>query len=103
MNIVFAKHGMIGPAYCFEVPDQMVKHIKVGTELYVDTMQGASMATATTGVVTGDGAEDVARQNGAYFPLKQVLSFLNKDMIRYVENSLMRRIRDVLTVEEIPF
>jgi hypothetical protein len=76
MNIIFAKHGVNEPReFCFSVPDNMVGDIQKGMMLYVETMHGNTVAYATTGVISGAGAEDVALQRGAYFPLKSVLSF----------------------------
>lgn len=102
MNIVFAKHGNSKP-FCFVVPDTMVRYIQKDMDVCVDTMHGATMAKTTTGVISGDGAMDIARQSGAYFPLKAVISFLNLEMKRCVQNEVIKAIRDQQYSENIPF
>ena len=46
---------------------------------------------------------DIARQSGAYFPLKAVISFLNLEMKRCVQNEVIKAIRDQQYSENIPF
>lgn len=80
MNIIFGKHDGCNKDFIWEVPDNMTLHISKGDLLLVDTHRGADIATATTNVISGVGATDVAEMNGAYFPLKGVISFVNQKM-----------------------
>lgn len=81
MNIIFAKHDGCHDEYCFKVPDNLATHISKGDILLVNTRRGIDIATASTNIVSGDGAVDVAIKNGAYLPLKTVISFANAKMI----------------------
>lgn len=88
MNVVFVKHGC-SKEYCFEVPDRLVPYIQKGTTVLVETMRGLDTGTTTTGVITGDGARDIAENNGAYFPLKPVISFLDDRFRAIVKNEII--------------
>lgn len=90
MNIVFAKHDNCDKEFCFEVPDGMA--ISKGDILLVDTMHGKTLATATTGVISGEGAGDVALKAGAYFPLKKVLSSMGAQLRIYIEEKVKEEI-----------
>ena len=76
MNIVLVRHGK-SKEYCFEVPDVLIPFIKKDMVVLVDTRRGIDIATTTTGVITGEGARDIAESRGAYFPLRSVISFLD--------------------------
>lgn len=85
MNIIFAKHDTAtATEYAFLVPDGMAKHIKQGDILWVDTMYGERVAVATTGVLSGDGARDIALRHGAYEPMKSVISYANAEMRKWI-------------------
>jgi len=83
MNVVLAKHEGDFMTYAFEVPSFMIKYIHKGTILLVSTCRGEEIAIAQTAVITGEAAKDVAELHGAYFPLKPVLSFVNKKIMDY--------------------
>lgn len=58
------------------------------------SMHGYRLATATTDIISGAGALDVALRAGAYTPLKPVASFANAliaDVIRDNERSRIVR------------
>lgn len=76
MNIVFVKYDK-PKEYCFVVPEELVPYIKKGMKVLTETMYGLDVGTTTTGVITGEGARDLAINSGAYFPLKPVVSFLD--------------------------
>lgn len=97
MNIVFAKHSNQAKVFCFSVPDCMVPHIANGTDVLVDTARGKSMATTTTGVISGAGAVDLARQNGATEPLRSVLSFVDPMIRAHVNADALKLIQQALT------
>lgn len=83
MNIIFAKHSG-SKEYVFSVPDNMAHRIKKGDILLVDTMRGDSIAIATTGVISGAGAIDIAKRSGAYQPLKRVITYANEAMQNWI-------------------
>lgn len=86
MNIIFAKHDDKGKEFCFELTDEQVKYVKKGNLLLVKTCRGNVAATATTDVISGSGAKDVADKSGAYFPLKKVISFIDDNLKEYIYN-----------------
>ena len=47
-------------------------------------------------MVSGDGAVDIAVRNGAYFPLKPVVSVVNDNIKEYIENRYLDYIRGKL-------
>jgi hypothetical protein len=96
MNIIFAKHDGSPKTYAFEVPDCMTAYVHKGMDILVDTLHGPAMATTTTGVISGEGALDVALQSGAYEPIKPVLSFMNDMMRRHVEMHALMDIQRTL-------
>ena len=78
MNIVMVKHNGDNRQYCFEVPDGLVSKIKNGSRLLCATRRGQQPAIAQAGVISGDGAEDIARQNGAKFPLAKIVGVFDR-------------------------
>jgi hypothetical protein len=109
LNIIFAKHDCCDKEFCFEVPDSMAKYIVKGDILLVDTLKGITLATATSSVVAGNGAEDVALKSGAYLPLKRVISFADQKMQTYIKNQTIASAINLLNKEmtncdlELPF
>lgn len=75
MNIVIVKHNNSPKEFAFYVPDELVPYVKKGQGVLCQTMHGLAYATTTTGVISGDGAYDVAIANGAYIPLKPIVGF----------------------------
>lgn len=92
MNIIFAKHDGSPKPYAFSVPDSIKAYIEKGMEVLVETMHGTQMAQTTTGVICGDGALDVAKQNGAYEPLKPVISFVTPGMYTAMRAKIVKQI-----------
>lgn len=98
MNIVMVRHNNQPKEFAFYVPDELVPHIKRGQGVLCQTMRGLAYGTTTTGVISGDGAYDVAIANGAYFPMRPIVSFehaglANADSIRAaVTHEIMRKI-----------
>lgn len=88
MNIIFAKHENNGKEFCFEVLDEQAGYIKKGDLLLVETCRGNAAATATTDVISGSGAKDVANKSGASFPLKKVISFVDSTLKEYIHNAV---------------
>lgn len=80
MNVIYGKHDGCSKEFVWEVPGEMKDYILKGDLLLVDTARGIDVVTATTGVISGDGARDVAEKNGAYFPLKRVISFVDSNL-----------------------
>lgn len=105
MNIVFAKHDNCDKEFCFEAPEGMT--VNKGDILLVDTMHGNTVATATTGIISGEGAKDIALKAGAYFPLKKVLSCTGMQVRRYIEEKvreeIIENIRRSLNNSDLPF
>lgn len=72
MNIVLVKHGDSKP-FAFYVPEEMIGLIRKNQGVLCKTKHGLRYGTATTGVICGDGAKDVAMSVGAYIPLKPIV------------------------------
>jgi hypothetical protein len=75
MNIVLVKHNNSHKEFAFYVPDELIPFVKKGQGVLCSTMHGLAYATTTTGVISGNGAYDVAIANGAYIPLKPIVAF----------------------------
>ena len=88
MNIIIATHGN-KKKLCFTVPDEMAPHIKKGAVLVVETARGEAIATAVTGVISGPGADDVARAHGAHFPMKPVICVLTKAVLSFARQQVI--------------
>jgi hypothetical protein len=103
MNIVFVKHGC-SKEYCFSVPDELVPYVKKNMTVLVKTQRGLDTGTTTTDVISGDGAVDVATRNGAYFPLKPVISFINEKLFETIRNEIANRLKGMdFYYNELPF
>lgn len=81
MNIIFCKHPNKSHQFAFTVPDNLVPYITKDMDVLVETKKGLQMARTVTGIFSGDGAMDVAKQNGAYEPIKPVVSIMSKEVI----------------------
>jgi hypothetical protein len=92
------KHNDQPKEFAFYVPDELVPYIKKGQGVLCQTMRGLAYGTTTTGVISGDGARDVAIAHGAYIPLKPIVAFehpelANADGIRKaVTREFMRQV-----------
>lgn len=73
MNIVLVKHNDQPKQFAFYVPDELIPFVKKDQGVLCQTMRGLAYGTTTTGVITGDGAKDIAIANGAYIPLKPIV------------------------------
>lgn len=72
MNIILVKHPDSAKLYCFSVPDHLATSVRRGSKVICNTARGMEVGIVKTGVITGSGAEDVARLNGARFPLADI-------------------------------
>lgn len=72
MNIVLVEHGD-SKQYAFYVPDEFIGLVEKGIGVLCKTKNGLTYGTTTTGVITGDGAWDIAEAHGAYIPLKPIV------------------------------
>lgn len=77
MDIVFVKHPASPRSFCFAVPDYLAPSIRKGVEVLCDTRKGIQIGTTQTGLVSGDGAKDLAKQNGVTFPLKSIVGVIS--------------------------
>lgn len=75
MNIVLVKHSESPKQYAFYVPDELIPFVKKGQGVLCQTMRGLAYGETTTGVISGDGAKDIAIAHGAYIPLKPIVAF----------------------------
>ena len=98
MNIVFVNHGQSKKMYAFEVPDFLVSRIQKGMYVLVETRKGPCVALTVTGVISGEGALDIAQMNGARFPLAPVVSAITPEVIGYIEKKFAD---DVLALVKI--
>lgn len=73
MNIVLVKHNNNPKEFAFYVPEELLPYVKKGSGVLCKTTHGLAYGTATTGVISGDGARDVALAHGAYIPLKPIV------------------------------
>lgn len=92
MRIIFAKHEDSIKEYVFEVGEGM--YISKGDLLQVDTMHGEMIAIATTGIIEGDGAKDVAMKQGGYLPLKKVITYVDQNMINHIKGKAKNEMID---------
>lgn len=76
MNIILVKHPDSAKLYCFSVPDHLATSVRRGSKVICNTARGMKVGIAMTGVITGDGAEDVAKLHCAHFPLAEIDSVL---------------------------
>ena len=74
MNNVLVKHNDSKP-FAFYVPDEMLGLIKKGQGVLCKTIRGLTYGETITGVISGDGAMDIALSHGAYIPLKPIVGF----------------------------
>lgn len=89
MNIVFVKHGKKNKRYAFDVPDFLAPRVTKGMELLVEAKNGLQIGMAVSGVISGDGALDVARENGAHIPLASVVSIIPREVVRHVQERML--------------
>lgn len=96
MNIVFVIHGENKKMYAFEVPDFLVSRIKKGMHVLVETRKCPRVALAVTGVISGEGALDIAKMNGARIPLAPVVSVITPEVVSYIEKKFADAIADLV-------
>nr|DAE43353.1 MAG TPA: hypothetical protein [Caudoviricetes sp.] len=87
MNIIFAKHDNGNKEFVFEVPQGL--NPTRGDILWVETMRGNAIAKATSGLIESPSNYEIAEKFGAYFPLKKVRAFANKEMQEYCESRIL--------------
>lgn len=98
MNIIMVRHNNQPKEFAFYVPDELVPHIKRGQGVLCQTMRGLAYGKTTTGVISGDGARDVAIAHGAYFPMRPIVSFEHTELAnaasvrRAVTQEIMQKI-----------
>lgn len=102
MNIVFVKHYS-GKDFAFRVPNELVPHIKKGDTVVVETMRGVTTGICQTGVISGDGALDVALAQGAYLPLKPVIGKSYPELQEVLLNGMRQKVIDLFDISELPF
>jgi hypothetical protein len=93
MNIVFVQH-FTGPEYAFAVPEELVPYVRKGVLAVVETMRGVDVGEVKTDIISGPGALDVAKQRGAYEPLKNVIGIDYPILQRVFYNKADRALRD---------
>lgn len=96
MNIVFAKHAHHQKQFAFSVPDNLVPYVTKDMDVVVETKSGLKLARTVTGIFSGDGAEDVAKQNGAYLPIKPVVCVLPKEILGIIRAQIKADFRSAL-------
>lgn len=101
MNIVFVKHGKKNKRYAFEVPDFLVSRVTKGMELLVEAKNGLQIGTAVSGVISGDGALDVARENGARVPLAPVVSIIPREVVQHVQGQMLADIGAMIRAQDL--
>ena len=104
MNIVYVNHGA-WKDYVFRVPDDLIKHIHKGDIVAVETIRGVATGVCATGVISGEGAIDKAKIDGAYIPLKPVIGKLYPELkaiaIRDIQNAITEFLVD--PSDDLPF
>lgn len=91
MKIVFAKHFNSEKEYLFETTIPILR----GDLLEVETVNGNSIARATTGSISidGDGGFDICERLGATkFPLKQVVGRISPKLFYHISD----KVEDIL-------
>lgn len=103
MKVVFAKHPESPKEFLFMVPDEM-KSPERDDVMWVDTMYGETIATASSDVIEIDHVEELVKRCGAYLPMKRVLAVCSKALRDYIEKELRKNIAQSITsVAETPF
>lgn len=87
MNIIFAKHDNSNKEFVFEVTQGL--NPTRGDILWVETARGDAIAKATSGLIESPSNYEIAEKFGAYFPLKKVKTFANKEMQEYCKNRIL--------------
>lgn len=95
MNIIFAKHDNEKEC-CFEVMKQHIRYIRKGDFLLVEINGNTEVVKATTNVISGLGAKDIAEKSGAYFPLRRVISFVDDNIKKYMCDTMKKLIINTL-------
>lgn len=92
-KIIFARHEGV-KEYLFEVPENL--NPCKNDLLFVDTMKGPVLATATSDTLIVDEAavEEIVKRVGAYLPLKKIITYANKDMRDHLINEGARKISE---------
>jgi len=108
MRIIFARHDGDVREYVFEIGKD--QDISKGDLLLVDTKYGRKIAIATTGVIEGSGAKEVAMKQGAYFPLRKVITYANWEMVHNIREAARTELISKITrpfdeeyYEELPY
>lgn len=84
MKVVFAKHPCCEKEFLFMVPEGMSDPAK-GDVMLVRTIEGDTVATASSDVIEAVNAEEIAARVGAYLPLKPVLEVCGPVLRQYIE------------------
>jgi len=84
MKVVFAKHPCCEKEFLFMVPYGMRGPVK-GDVMLVSTIEGDTVATASSDVIEATNAEEIAARVGAYLPLKPVLEVCGPVLRQYIE------------------
>jgi hypothetical protein len=110
MDIIFGKHDGCDKEFVWEVSYNLADYIHKDDVLLVETTRGLAIATATTDVVSGDGAKDIAERNKAYLPLKKVITFANSKLRDYISKQAcdrvikaIKNIKDDIDINQLPF
>lgn len=84
MKVVFAKHPCCEKEFLFMIPEGMSEPAK-GDVMLVRTIEGDTVATASSDVIEAANAEEIAARVGAYLPLKPVLEVCGPVLREYIE------------------
>jgi hypothetical protein len=103
MDIIFGKHDGCNQEYCWTVPKQFINDVSKGCIMLVDTIHGKQIARATTDVISGKGAEDIALRQGAYHPIKSVIGVVTAEMREYIVRDYLRDCLINLDSYKVPF
>lgn len=90
MKVVFAKHPCCDKEFLFMVPEGMSNPAK-GDVMLVKTIEGDTVATASSDVIEAANAEEIAAHVGAYLPLKPVLEVCGPVLRQYIEREVMAK------------
>ena len=87
MNIVLVRHGD-SKQYAFYVPEELLGLVHKGMGVLCKTKYGPKYGTTETGVISGDGARDIALSCGARIPLMPIIGIEHPE---FAKSSGIRR------------
>ena len=95
--LIFARHPEHHKEFVFSISAELADRIKPGDKMLVATSKGDKIVIATTHALSGEGANDIAKKNGATFPLKPVLGYVFPVLVQSIREDVAKEILGATT------